>query len=348
MTRHKVAVAIRITSPHHSELIESPPPPLAPNQVLVRVQAVGICKSDVEVWHGTRPAPYVKYPVQLGHEWCGTIEQVGAKVNQLHVGQRVAVEGLNYCGKCFYCKRGETNLCETYNEFGFTLPGGYAEYVAVRADLAHPFDRALAYEHAALCEPASCVAHGIERANIQAGDTVVIIGPGTIGLLAAAWARLFDAAQIVVMGENRMNESLALAMGATHYFTIQENQRARVLELTNGRGADVVIEAAGSPQAFASAFDLVRRGGTIVVEGIAGGGKQIPFEPDQLVLQDVRVHGVFSYASRHFEKTLRLIENGKLNVQPLVTHTFPLADFRRAFDLLEQRTERVGKVLLKP
>lgn len=340
--------AVIVTEPHRAVYRECETPNLSPDEVLVRVRAVGICKSDVEVWHGTRPAPYVKYPVQLGHEWCGEIAELGAAVHHLSVGQRVAVAGLNFCGACFFCLRGETNLCAQYDEFGFTRPGGYAELVAARADLAYPFHDALPYEHAALCEPASCACHALERANIQAGDSVVIIGPGTLGLLCAAWARIYQPAHIIVVGENRMNETLAYEMGATHYVTNDDAPRDAVRAVTAGRGADAVIEAAGSPQTFGLALTLARRGGTIVVEGIAGGDAQIPFQPDDLVLQDVRVHGVFSYAARHFEKTLRMLERGALDVQPLITHTFPLIEFRRAFELLERRAVRVGKILLVP
>lgn len=340
--------AVIVTKPHRAVYRECETPKLAPHEVLVRVRAVGICKSDLEVWHGTRPAPYVKYPAQLGHEWCGEIVELGAAVKTLRVGQRVAVEGLNYCGACFFCLRGETNLCERYAEFGFTLPGGYAEYVAARADLAHPFDDALAYPRAALIEPAACACHGVERANLRADDTVVIVGPGAIGLLCAAWAKSFQPAQLVVVGENRVNQDLALGMGATHYFTNADAPRDAVRALTAGRGADVVIEAAGSPRTFQLALTLARRGGTVVGEGIAGGGAPLPFQPDDLVLQDLRVHGVFSYAARHFEKALRMLERGALDVQPLITHTFPLSEFRRAFELLERRTEPIGKVLLVP
>lgn len=340
--------AVIITGPHRAVYRECETPKLAPHEVLVRVRAVGICKSDLEVWHGARPAPYVKYPVQLGHEWCGEIAELGAAVHHLRVGQRVAVAGLNFCGACFFCLRGETNLCAQYDEFGFTRPGGYAELVAARADLAYPFHDALAFEYAALCEPASCACHALERAAIQPGDSVVIIGPGTLGLLCAAWARIYQPAHIVVVGENRMNETLAYGMSATHYFTDDAELLEHIRALTEQRGADVVVEAAGSPRAFALALALARRGGTVVVEGIAGGGAQLSFQPDELVLQDARVHGVFSYAARHFEKTLRMLESGALPVAPLITHHFPLSEFQRAFDLLQTRAERVGKILLYP
>ena len=146
-----------------------------PGQLLVRVGAVGVCLSDVELWEGSRPAAYIQYPVTPGHEWSGTVTEIGSGVAGFAVHDRVAVEGHNFCSTCFYCKCGETNLCSHYSELGFTLPGAYAEYVTVRADLAHKFSAALPFEVAALTEPASCVANGIVRANLDKHDTLVVV-----------------------------------------------------------------------------------------------------------------------------------------------------------------------------
>jgi D-arabinose 1-dehydrogenase-like Zn-dependent alcohol dehydrogenase len=139
-----------IRKPNDAEYGDLPQPRITDNQVLVRVAMVGVCLSDVEVYDGTRPEEYVKYPCIPGHEWCGTVSEIGAGVRHLKVGDRVAVEGHNYCGRCFFCQGGQTNLCESYNELGFTLPGGYAEYVAVRGDLARPFGDSLSFELAVL------------------------------------------------------------------------------------------------------------------------------------------------------------------------------------------------------
>ena len=340
--------AVTIENPHDAFYGEQPEPRAGEGQVLVRVAAVGICLSDVEILEGTRPGPYVKYPITPGHEWCGTVVEVGPGVRELKVGERVAVEGHNFCRTCFWCLRGETNLCATYNEFGFTLPGGYAEYVAVRADLAHPFAGHLPFDVAALTEPAACAGHGILRANVQPGDTVAVVGPGTIGLLGVGWARLFNPRHIVAVGVDRVNEHLAQAMGATHYLTAQDNPVEFVRELTAGRGADVVFEAAGSEAAIPLALSLARRGGTVVFAGIVGGGRTLSLESDSFCLNDLRVHGVFAYPSSIFVKTLQLVEAGLLDVRPLITHTFPLAEFRRAFELLKSRREPVVKILLKP
>ncbi len=340
--------AVIIQQPRHASYIETDRPRAGEGQVLVRVASVGICMSDVELLEGTRPDAYVAYPVQPGHEWCGTVAELGDGVSGVTVGQRVAVEGHNFCRTCFWCRRGETNLCETYAEFGFTLPGGYAEYVAARADLVHPFSDALPYDVAALTEPAACAGHGIVRAQIQAGDTVVVIGPGTIGLLALAWAKLYAPRHLVVVGRSTRNESIARAMGATHYVTTARDAVSLVRELTGGRGADVVFEATGNRASIPVAIDVARRGGTLVLEGIGGATAVEPMDTDVFCLKSLHVHGIFAYASEHFVQALHLIENGRLDVSPLITHTFPLSEYERAFDLLRSRSERVVKVVLNP
>jgi len=340
--------AVVIHTPNRAFFKDEDQPRPSEGQVLVRVGAAGICMSDVEVWKGTRPPAYVKYPVIPGHEWCGTVEEVGPGVQGLRVGQRVAVEGHNFCGKCPWCQRGETNLCATYNEHGFTLPGGFAEYVVARADLAHPFSDALSFEAAALAEPFACVVHGIRRTKVQAGDTVAVLGSGTLSLLSVACARLSQPARTVVVSRSRTNERIARQVGATDYLTIDEDPVARVRDLTGGRGADVVLEAVGNENALPLSLDLARRGGTVVLMGIAGGGKRPLLEADVFALKDLRVHGVFAYTSRDYAEALKTIESGRVDVGPLITHRFPLQEFEKALDLLSTRREPVVKVLLKP
>ncbi len=330
--------------------IEQWPQPTADaGQVLVKVGAVGICKSDLEVLDGTRPAPYVRYPVVLGHEWAGTVEGIGAGVQGIAVGDRVAVEGHNFCRTCFFCRRGETNLCEHYNEFGFTLPGGYSEYVAVRADLVHPFGPPLTLEEAALCEPAACAGYGVMRSRPRPGDAIVIIGPGTIGLLAAAWFSFYHPQHLIVVGRRAHAEGLLTSMGATGTVNLQHEEAREVVNaLTEGRGADVVFEAAGHANAVALAFDLARRGGTVVLEGIVGGRHRLSIDPDLFCLKDLRVEGVFAYTSTVFATTISLMSRGVLRVAPLISRVLPLEAYAEAFRLLRERTQVSGKVLLRP
>ena len=340
--------AVVVRTPNHASFRDEAEPPAGVGQVLVKVAAAGICMSDVEVLRGTRPAAYVKYPVIPGHEWCGTVERLGPGGAGFAVGDRVAVEGHNFCRQCAWCRRGETNLCVSYNELGFTLPGGFAEYVAVRGDLAHPFAATLPFESAAMAEPLACVVHGAHRATVGPGDTVAVVGPGTLGLLAVGWAAVSRPARIVVIGLDRANEALARRMGATDFLTVADDPAARVREMTGAAGADVVFEAAGSDSALPLALDLARRGGTVVLYGIAGGGRRTQVEADLFCLKDLHIHGVFAYTTASFEQALRLIESGRLDVAPLVTHTFALGEFQKAFDLLRERREPVVKVILKP
>jgi len=340
--------ALVISAPNHAALRDEPDPRPGEGQILVKVGAAGICMSDVETLKGTRPPAYVKYPVIPGHEWCGTVERLGPGGAGFAVGDRVAVEGHNFCRQCAWCRRGETNLCVSYNELGFTLPGGFAEYVAVRGDLAHPFAATLPFESAAMAEPLACVVHGAHRATVGPGDTVAVVGPGTLGLLAVGWAAVSRPARIVVIGLDRANEALARRMGATDFLTVADDPAARVREMTGAAGADVVFEAAGSDSALPLALDLARRGGTVVLYGIAGGGRRTQVEADLFCLKDLHIHGVFAYTTASFEQALRLIESGRLDVAPLVTHTFALGEFQKAFDLLRERREPVVKVILKP
>jgi L-iditol 2-dehydrogenase len=340
--------AIVIRTPNRAFFKDESQPRPGPGQVLVRMAAAGVCMSDVEVWKGTRPQAYVKYPIIPGHEWCGTVEEIGADVKGLAVGERVAVEGHNFCRACAWCKRGETNLCVSYNEHGFTLPGGFAEFAVVRADLAHAFAGTLSFEAAALAEPFACVVHGTERAKVKPGDTVAVVGPGTIGLLATAWAKLARPERLIVIGVDRANEALARKMGATEYLTASEDPAARVRALTGGEGADVVLEAAGSEAALPLSLDLARRGGSVVLMGIAGGSRRMFMEADVFALKDLRVDGVFAYTTQNFAEALRLIESGRMDVRPLVTHRFALQEFEKAFDLLSTRKEPVVKVMLHP
>jgi L-iditol 2-dehydrogenase len=340
--------AVVIRAPERASFTDETTPAAGPGQVLVRVATAGVCMSDVEIWKGTRPPAYVKYPVIPGHEWCGTVEKIGPGVTGLSVGQRVAVEGHNFCGTCSWCRRGETNLCATYNEHGFTMAGGFAEYVAARADLAHPFSGALPFEAAALTEPFACVVHGIRRTEIRPGDVVAVLGSGTLSLLSAALAKLSQPERIVVVTRSRTNEKVARQMGATDYLTVDHDPVSGMLELSGGRGADVVLEAVGHESAVPLSFELARRGGAVVLMGIVGGDKRPLMDPDVFALKDLHVDGVFAYASRDYVQALKLIESGQVDVAPLVTHRFALRDFEQAFSLLTSRREPVVKVLLQP
>jgi 2-desacetyl-2-hydroxyethyl bacteriochlorophyllide A dehydrogenase len=341
-------IAYRVESPSQSGLVQLKRPMPDVDQVLVRVGAVGICGSDLEMVAGTRDPDYRCYPVVLGHEWAGEIVELDESMGQLELGQRVAVEGHNYCRRCRQCKRGDTQLCKTYSEFGFTLDGGYAEFVAARADLCHSFSRVSSAE-AALSEPTACSLHGVLRSGVQAGDTIVVVGAGTIGLLAVGLFSLYSPEKLIVIDRRGPQRSVALGMGATHYLVEEEDHVLEtVRDVTEGRGADVSFEAAGHPNAVQTAVAVTARGGKVVLEGISGSDRVEPFDLDQVVLADLRVEGVFAYPSHMFARALELIDSGLLDVKPLITHRLPLAEADQAFELIKDTQESTIKVLLEP
>ena len=340
--------AIVIEKPGNMEIREADRPKPDRGQILVKVMAAGICRSDLEMLDGDRPADYVRYPVIPGHEFSGVIEEVGPGVTGLPKGTRVAIEGHNYCGKCFFCRKGASNLCATYNEFGFTLPGGYAEFALVRVDLAHPFPASLSFEEAALTEPAACAGHGVMLASPQPADTVVVIGPGTIGLLTVCWLKRCKPAQLIVVGVDRSVEELARSVGATHFLSTNDNPADEIRRLTGGRGADAVFETAGHPDAVRLALDIARRGGSVTLSGVVGGTAHLDIHPDLFSLKQLRIQGIFAYTSSVFTQTLKLLASQQLMVKPLITHRFPLDEAKNAFFLLRQRAEPVVKIILKP
>jgi 2-desacetyl-2-hydroxyethyl bacteriochlorophyllide A dehydrogenase len=340
--------AIRIQAPGQVALTELDKPAIGPDDVLIRSHAVGICGSDVELYQGTRPAGFYRYPVVPGHEWAGEVAAVGERVRQLVPGVKVVAEGFLFCGMCRNCRMGLTNLCEAgYDEIGFTRPGGLAEYVAVPARLVHPLPDTASLEEAALLEPTAVVAHAFLRAQPQPGDTVVVVGDGTIGLLAVQLARLFSPANLVLVGMQARRLALGRHIGATHTVdAAQDDPQPLIHALTAGRGADLVFEGGNRPEGVARAIHLARRGGTVLLEGIAGSGARLNLESDSFVLKHLTVCGIFGASSAAWTYAAHIFRAGLLQLAPLITHRFALADYQTALDTIGRYPAQTVKVLV--
>ncbi|MDQ3328004.1 MAG: alcohol dehydrogenase catalytic domain-containing protein, partial [Chloroflexota bacterium] len=284
-----------IDAPGSARLTEMERPRTGRDEVLIRSHAAGICGSDVEVYRGTRPAAYIRYPVVPGHEWSGTVAKVGDRVRGITVGEKVVCEGFVYCGACSNCRNGRTNLCEVgYNEVGFTRPGGFAEYVAAPARLVHTLRADANLCHAALLEPTAVVADSFLRARPQPGSAVVVIGDGAIGQLAVHLARLHSPAAVILVGSRDDRLALGKRLGATHIANYRRDDvEALVANVTAGRGADLVVEGAGKAAAVEQAFRLARRAGTVALQGIAGEGARLSINPDLFALAHLTVIGTF-------------------------------------------------------
>jgi threonine dehydrogenase-like Zn-dependent dehydrogenase len=344
--------AIKLKGPGEASLVEMPMPAIGPDDVLVRSRAVGICGSDVELYRGTRPEGYYRYPIVPGHEWSGEVVAIGENVRAILpeaiLGAKVVVEGFLFCGSCRNCRTGLTNLCERgYNEIGFTRTGGMAEYVAVLARQVHVLPSTSPLEQAALLEPTSVVVHAFLRAQPRAGDIVAVVGDGAIGQLAVQVARLFNPSAIFMIGSRPERLAIARQLGATHTINSREDNPLEVLAShTGGRGVELVFEGGTRPEGVAMALRLARRGGTVLLEGIAGGHAQLNIESDIFVLNHLAVFGIFGANSAAWTFAVQLFSSGLLNLTPLITHRFPLADYQQAIDTLVERRPGTLKVML--
>ncbi len=340
--------AVVISAPGQASLESIDAPTLAADEVLIRSHSAGICGSDMDVYQGSRPAEYIHYPVVPGHEWSGIVDAVGSGVRGLQPGDKVVSEGFVYCGSCANCHNGLTNLCEAgYNEVGFTRPGGFAEYVAVPARLVHRLPADADLSQAAMLEPTAVVADAFVRAQPQAGSTVVVIGDGAIGQLAVHVARLYTPRFVVLVGSRDDRLELGHRMGATHTVNYHHEDAYRfVQDLTQGRGANFVLEGAGKTSAVEQAFSLVRRSGTVALQGVVGGDPRLALNPDIFVLKHLTVFGSFGANSVAWTYAVQLFSMGLLELEPLITHRYRLESYQKALDTLLSRQPGALKVLV--
>ncbi len=323
--------ALVVAAPGSVSLEERLPASARPGEVIVSPSIVGLCGTDLEIIDGKIDPAYVRYPLTLGHEWCGVLDEPD--------GKRVVVaEGVVPCGHCERCRQGRTNLCETYEEVGFTRDGAVADEVVVPRQVIHVLDEAVDRSAAALVEPMAVVYQGFERARPKPGWRVLVIGDGTVGLLSALLVRLYSPSVVDVIGARSAQEALALEAGADSFCAPEEGLRGDY---------DLVIEAAGSPKAAAMALDSARRGGVVVLLGLPPHGETTPVAIDDVVNRDLAVHASFSYTSSAFARVAGLLSAGAIEPSFLVTHRFALEEWQAAVEALRQPVGVRGKVVIE-
>jgi L-iditol 2-dehydrogenase len=324
-----------------------------PGEVAVRPVHVGICGTDLELLAGDVDPAYVRYPLVPGHEWSGVVETVGPGVTGLSPGQNVIAEGVIPCRSCARCARGETNLCAHYDELGFTRPGAAADQVIVPAQVVHVLSDSVSPLEAALAEPAAVAWRAITRDPPRPGERVAVVGDGTVALIAAHLAGLFSPAEIIVYGLRPGQAGLAAELGATA-FEISGSRGPGPVESGSGPAAaparsgpfDLVIEAAGTAAAVESAIALARRGGRVILLGLAGNGVTARLPVDDVVNNDLRISASFAYTSASWAEVAGLLSSGQIRLGPLITHRFPLDRFEDAYRALRDPAGPRGKVML--
>jgi 2-desacetyl-2-hydroxyethyl bacteriochlorophyllide A dehydrogenase len=339
--------AIVIERPNEIALREVETPTCGPDDVLVGSHKAGICRTDLEVLRGELSPRWVRYPCIPGHEWSGTVADVGGNVHDLTLGDRVVCEGIIPCNRCRRCRSGETNLCEHYDQLGFTRGGGYGEFVLAPRHVVHRLAEGVSLDAGVLIEPASCVLRGLERGRFTPGESMGVIGVGTLGSIGVLLARLFAARPIVAYGIRAEELAFAERLGADHVVDVTQVDAEEDTSRLSGDGLDLVVETAGTVSAVELAARIVRPGGRVVVLGIAGEGKTLELPADWIVLRDIELIGAVSYTSAVWGRMMRLVEGGSVDLDPLVTHRFPTERFEAAFELMDRREGTVTKILLE-
>ena len=324
-----------------------PMPTVKDNDVLIKVEVVGICGSDVHYYtHGRIGDFIVNGDFILGHECAGEVVEVGSAVKTLKIGDRVALEPGKTCGKCEPCKTGRYNLCAEV-EFFATPPfhGTLTNYVAHPEDMCFKLPENVSNVEGALVEPLAVGLHATSLGEVKLGDTVVIYGSGCIGLVTLLSAKARGAAKIIVIDvlENRLNT--ALKLGATHVINPMETDTIKtVMEITDGKGAEVVIETAGAVVTLKQTVDVLKIGGTIVLVGMTP-KDEVEFNFMKLMGKEGVIKPIFRYRNL-YPLAINAIASGTINVKDIVSHEFDFSESKEAFDYVVTNVKDVVKAVI--
>lgn len=335
--------AIQVVEPGKMRLIEKEMPRIVHgNEVLIKVRMVGICGSDMHIYHGT--SPVATYPRVIGHEMVGEIAEIGADVTRLTPGDKVVMEPIETCGQCYACKAGRSNVCAKLQVYGVHKDGSFQEYIVLPEHLVHKVDNRLAWEEAVLVEPFTIGAQASWRGDVRAGDYVFIMGAGPIGLCALQVAKIKGATCMI---SDLSDQKLAYAkeVGADYTLNpLRDHVADEINRITGGLGPNVTIDAVCTEKTFEQAVEMTSVAGRVVVLGFGVTPSQIPqflITKKELTVAGSRLQ------SGKFPEVIEWFNSGKINVDSFVSHRFALENFHEAIKLIETKPDQVRKVVLE-
>jgi len=332
-----------MTSPGVIEFRDVPAPEPGPGQVLLRIRCIGVCGSDIHVYHGKHAL--TPYPVVQGHEVSGTVEKTGAGVKGLKAGDAVTFQPQVTCGVCYSCRHGAYHICDNLKVMGFQTTGAGSELFALDAKLVLKLPPRTSFDHGAMVEPTAVGVHAVARAGGVKQKKVLILGAGPIGNLTAQVARGLGAAAVMITDVSDYRLGLARECGVGFAVnTAREDLSARIRESFGEDKADLILECVGAGPTISQAVSVARKGTDIVVVGVFGDKPQV----DMGTVQDreLRLIGTLMYQEPDWKKAIELIAAGKVNLQPLVTNHFDFADYARAYEYIDANRERAMKVMI--
>ncbi len=331
------------------EIQDIPKPELAEDDVLIAVKACGICGSDIHGMDGStgRRRP----PIVMGHEASGVIEGVGPKVTSWKPGDRVTFDSTVYCGACWHCRRGEINLCDDRRVLGVSCEdyrrhGAFADYLAVPERIVYRLPDTISFEQAAFVEPVSIAVHAVEITPVSLNDTAVVVGVGMIGLLVVQALRAAGCGLVIAVDLDETKLHLAKSLGASEGLLASDDSVVQKIQgMTEGRGADVAIEAVGATEPVKTAIQSVRKGGAVTIVGNLSPTIELPLQ--SVVTREIRLQG--SCASKgEYPACLDLIASGAIQVEPLMSAVAPLNEGASWFNRLHANEPGLMKVILHP
>jgi L-iditol 2-dehydrogenase len=331
------------------EIVDIPVPIPAPDEVLVRVKACGICGSDVHGYDGSsgRRIP----PIVMGHEAAGVVAGMGSKVSGIQEGDRITFDSTIYCGRCAYCLRGEVNLCDRRQVLGvstpeYRRPGAFAEYVLVPQRIMHRLPGDISFAEAAMVEPLAVAVHAVSLSEINENSTVLVVGAGMIGILVMQALRAANCSRIYISDIDDTRLRLAEQLGATATINAKKaDTAAEIHGLTSGTGVDVALEAVGNSVAIKTAIDSVRKGGTVTLIGNISPTVEIPLQA--VVSRQIRLQGSAA-SSGEYPQCIDLLARGAVRVKRLITAITPLEEGPRWFERLHSGEPNLIKIILTP
>jgi L-iditol 2-dehydrogenase len=340
--------ALLLSKYRHLELAELALPPVGDDEVLIQVEACGICGSDVHGYDGSsgRRIP----PVVMGHEAAGTIAALGSAVSGFGKGDRVTFDSTIYCGKCLNCRRGDVNLCDHRQVLGvscneYRRAGAFAEYVAVPARVVYRLPDSVSFAAASMLEAVAVAMHAVSLATIAPDSSALVVGAGTIGLLVLQALRAAGCNRVFITDIDASRLKLAAELGANEVILADSAPLAKLMALTGGTGVDVAVEAVGNTDAIGVAIKSVRKGGTVVLVGNVSPEITLPLQ--LVVTRQIRLQGSCASAGE-YPRAIELMAKGSMRVKPLISAIAPLEEGPQWFERLYAREPNLMKVVLKP
>ncbi|HEY3282100.1 MAG TPA: galactitol-1-phosphate 5-dehydrogenase [Armatimonadota bacterium] len=341
--------ALVLTEYNHLEIQDRPAPVPGPKDALIRVAACGICGSDIHGMDGSTGRR--KPPIVMGHEASGVIAEIGPEVDGWSIGDRVTFDSTLYCGECFYCRRGQIDLCDNRQVLGvscddYRRDGAFAEYVAVPAHILYALPNGLSFEHAAMAEALSIAFHAARRTPVTLNDTAVVVGAGMIGLLVVQALRLSGCGRILAVDLDPAKLALACRLGAdAGLLAGSEDPAARVADHTHGRGADLVVECVGLSPSLRTALSCVRKGGHVTLVGNLAPNTEFPLQ--SVVTRELTLAGSCASAGE-YPACLEMMASGRVNVDALISACAPMEEGPSWFHRLASGEPGLMKVILTP